>query len=229
MPTPVEITPNVYQITRGGNMFLLKTAEGELTLIDAGIPGSMKTVINAVAALGYDASALKHILITHADPDHVGSVAGIATTTGATIYAGPETTTHIQNVTQPAHLPAPIKWLTTQMVKLVQKPATVGHTFNDGDTLDIGGGIQAIHAPGHTPDNFVFYWPQEGTLFGADLFFRFGKALTLSPALMSWRKTAVDESARKILAMEPSIICPGHGDTVRAPSPVIDALRGKLG
>jgi len=110
----------------------------------------------------------------------------------------------------------------------VQKPATVGHTFNDGDVLAIGGGIRTIHAPGHTPDNFVFYWERESVLFGADLFFRFGKALALSPAPMSWSKAATLESARQVLALEPAIICPGHGDAVRAPSPEIDALREKV-
>lgn len=225
MPELTEITPNVFQFGRAANQFLLKTAEGELTLIDAGMPGSTKATLNAVAALGHEPTALKHILVSHADVDHIGSLAGIKAATGATVYAGAESKTHIENRTAPPHIPPPMSWMMGPVTRLLLKPTTVDQVFADGDMLDAVGGIQAIHAPGHTPDNFVFYWPLAGVLFAPDLLFHMGNSLSLSPALFSWDRATTVASAKKVLALDPAVVCVGHGAPVRTPSPDVDALR----
>lgn len=225
MPKPIEITPNVYQFTRGANQFLLKTGPNELTLIDTGMPGATKITLEAVTALGYEPAAVKHILVSHSDLDHMGSLAGIKTATGATVYASAQTKAHIENRTSPPHIPPPLSWMMWLALKLTFKSATVDHVFADGDTLPIGGGIQTIHAPGHTPDNFVFYWTAEGVLFAPDLLFHNTPNLTLTPSAISWNKEVAVASVKKVLTLEPAVICVGHGDAVRTPSPDVDALR----
>ncbi len=225
MPELIEITPNVYQFTRGVNQFLLKTGPNELTLIDTGMPGATKITLEAVTTMGYEPAAVKHILVSHSDLDHIGSLAGIKTATGATVYAGAETKAYIENRTPPPHIPPPLSWMMWLATKLTLKSATVDHVFADGDTLPIGGGIQTIHAPGHTSDNFAFYWIAEGVLLAPDLLFHNAPDLTLTPSAISWRKDMAVASAKKVLALDPAVICVGHGGAVRTPSPDVDALR----
>ncbi|MDX1994531.1 MAG: MBL fold metallo-hydrolase [bacterium] len=217
MTSPTQITPNVYQITRGANIFLLKTGAGELTIIDAGIPGAAKRVLEAAAALGYSHNQIRHLLLTHGDLDHIGSVAGLAKATGATVYAGTETKTYVEQVKSPDHMPAPIATITNLMLPLMQKKASVQKVIQDGDTLPIGGGIQAIHTPGHTSDNFSFYWPQERVLFAPDLLNTQRGPLGMTPKLITWNMDAAISSARKVLALNPEVICVGHGAAARAP------------
>ncbi|MCA9912148.1 MAG: MBL fold metallo-hydrolase, partial [Anaerolineae bacterium] len=62
-----KVIPGLYQINNGANIFLLETDPGELAVLDSGMPGSTRAILKAAAELGYDAAAIRHILITHAD------------------------------------------------------------------------------------------------------------------------------------------------------------------
>lgn len=208
-----EVIPGIYQLTRGANIFLLETAPDELTLVDTGIPGSRNLVLDAVRQLGKTPDQLQHILVTHADIDHAGSLHGIAHTTGATVYASDKSAQHIRTNTAPEHLPAPMHWVSAPLQRLVMKAATVDEVVRNGQRLAIGDGIEVVAIPGHTAGNIGFYWESRGVFFAADLFF-VQNGLGLTPAPITWDMDAARESARKVLALKPTIICPGHGDAV---------------
>ena len=71
-----EVIHGVYQLPNSFvNLYLILEQHG-LTLIDTGLQKSgAAVVLAALAQLGRQPSDLKRILITHADPDHIGSVA----------------------------------------------------------------------------------------------------------------------------------------------------------
>ena len=223
-----QVKNNIYQITRGANIFILKTAADEVTVIDTGLPGGTRGILKAVRELGMQPSNVRHILITHADLDHVGSLAGLAKKTGARVYAGADTKQHVEQRTMPPHMPGLLATIIKPVQKLVQGKVTVDHVVNDGDILSIGGGIRAMHTPGHTPDNFSYYWPAEGALFAPDLLNTLGGTLGLTQARITWDMDTAKASTRKVLALEPTVICVGHGDAVKAPDPQIDALKDKV-
>ncbi|GAB5493268.1 MAG: MBL fold metallo-hydrolase [Phototrophicaceae bacterium] len=206
-----EIFPGLYAITRMGcNSFIIESAPDELTVIDTGIPGSTRAILASAKSLNYAPEQIKNILITHADFDHIGSLADLAQATGATVYAGKESVHYIENAKTPPHVPS----FLGAMTGAFQKKATVNEIFDDNDTLDIADGILAIHVPGHTPENYNFFWRREGVLFGADLFFALTKNLTLSPSPITWNRDELHKSARRALALAPKYICPGHGRSV---------------
>lgn len=221
MTAPIKIIDGLYQFTRFQvNIFILEH-EDELTIIDAGFPGSTQSLMEAIKTLGYAPSAVKHILITHADLDHVGSLAGIAAATGAEVHASATTRTHISNVTSPEHVP--IAFLLSPVQKLMQKPAVVDHVFADDDVLDIAGGIRVVYCPGHTDENYCFYWEGWGVLFAPDLLHRIPGRLTLTQPAISWDTAAAKRSAIRTLELEPQIICVGHGDALMG-----DALKREV-
>ena len=211
---PFQIIPGLYQITHGGNIFLLETAHDELTLIDTGIPGATKKVLNAVATLDKEPQQIKQILITHAEFDHVGSLAGLVKATGASVYASTESTPYIETARTPPHIAPILSFFTGSIQKLLQKPAKVDQRFSDGAILTFGTAIQAIAAPGHTPDNYGFYWREKEVLFAADLLNTISGTLGLTQAFMTWNMQVARQSARSILQLEPKIICVGHGQPV---------------
>lgn len=226
----LQIFPGLYEITRAAtNCYLIESAPDELTVIDTGMPGTTKTILRAAAELNYQPQQIKHILITHADIDHVGSLAGLAQATGATVHAGKKSVPFIETATSPPHMPA-IASMFTPLISVFQKKASVDAPFEDNDTLDIAGGILAIHVPGHTEENYNFFWRKQRVLFGADLFFALGGNMTLSPDRISWNPQAVKQSAIRVLDLNPTYICPGHGNSVnltKTPQ-TLDAIRRKL-
>lgn len=205
-----KIIEGLYQIGAAANIFLLETDPGELTVIDTGMPGSTRTILTAARELGYQPDAIKHILLTHGDLDHAGSAAGLRDATGATLYAGEATAAYLREGQAPPHN-ASMNWLMGPMQSLMMKRVPVDHTLHDGDVLPLGGGIEAIFAPGHTPDNFCYYWQREHVLFTPDLFFAPTGTLGLTPAFISWNIERARESARRVMARTPQIICVGHG------------------
>ncbi|MGJ3238049.1 MAG: MBL fold metallo-hydrolase [Anaerolineae bacterium] len=222
-----EIFPGLYVITRTAtNCYLIESAPDELILIDAGLPGMTGFIARELAKRGYHLQQIKHIIITHADIDHIGSLAKLAQKTGATVHASEESAPYIHNASAPPHVPAPMRALTG----FLQKSAQVDETFSDQHTLPFVGGIRALHVPGHTPENYNLFWEREGVLFAADLFFTLTHQVTLSPRLITWDHDALLASARKALDLAPRYICAGHGAPVnvqQAPER-LNALRRQL-
>ena len=210
MRSPQRVTEGVYQITGAVNIFLID--DGDITIIDAGLPGATKTILAGLEHLGKQPSDVKHILITHADIDHVGSLAGLVKATGAKVYAGTESATYIHRKASPKHLPRFMQFFGDLIQPLITKRAHVDHEFSDGDTLDIAGGIQVIAIPGHTPDNFAFYWPRQRVIFAADLLQTQNKGvLGITQPKISYDMNAARQSALKVLDMDIAYFCVGHG------------------
>ena len=75
-----------HQAGLSGYQYLILENTG-ITLIDTGLPGSHASILQGIKNLGYDHTDLKHILITHADPDHYGAARALRSTCGAQIHA----------------------------------------------------------------------------------------------------------------------------------------------
>jgi len=81
-----SVVTGVYMISFGPiNTFLIES-NGGYALIDTGLPGSADGILKAVAGLGKAPSAVRDILVTHAHPDHIGSLAAVKKATGAPVY-----------------------------------------------------------------------------------------------------------------------------------------------
>ncbi len=191
------------------NLHLLEYGDG-LVLVDAGMIGAKKKVLQAIRQLGHQPYDLKAILVTHADIDHIGSLKAIANATGAPIYAGAESAHYIESRQSPPHMIPPLNLMTNTAAYVLRSPTLVNHVVEDGEVLNLGGGIRALAAPGHTPDHFVYYWEPERILFAGDLFNNL-KQLTLTLPPMTYSRAAAEQSARKVLALNPAAIGVGHG------------------
>jgi glyoxylase-like metal-dependent hydrolase (beta-lactamase superfamily II) len=227
-----EVTGGLYEVnTSGVNVFLLDAGADGLILVDAAMPWSVNGILGAVRELGKQPADLKHILITHADFDHVGGLGALQAATGAHIYAGAQSADYIAQHKGPPHIPALMALLFDVTMRVMAKKATVDQRLSDGQTLDLAGGIVAIHTPGHTPDNFSYYWQRERVLFAADLLnTQFGDGLGLSPEMLTDSMPDVEASARKVLDYDPAYICVGHGSFVDvAHSADVTKLRTTLG
>ena len=71
----MEVTPGVHLVdgTWGGNVYLLLDDDG-LALVDAALPGNAGKVLRYIRSLGRDPADLRYVVITHAHPDHTGTI-----------------------------------------------------------------------------------------------------------------------------------------------------------
>ncbi len=214
----MQVQSDIVCITgRASNMFLIEEDHG-LVLIDCGMPREKARVASAVADLGYALSDIHTILITHADVDHVGSLAAIQAKSGATVYAGRATADHLIHGTQPQHLPRVMQWLANLAIRLPRISAEIIHIFADGDELPILGGLQVLATPGHTPDHHSFYSPSRGILFAGDAISTRNDTLNPSPKRITADQRQADLSVIKLLELAPAVFACGHGTPMQGHS-----------
>lgn len=170
-----QVVPGLHMISAGPvNMFLLDSDDG-YALIDTGLPGTADAITQAVAGLGKPPSAIRHILLTHAHPDHIGSLAAVKKATGAAAYIHPaDAPIAISGKgfrpmkAAPGLLTGVLFRLFVRLDRMVE-PEAIDHQIEDGEQLPIAGGLTAIHLPGHCAGQVVFLWGQRGgVLFAAD-------------------------------------------------------------
>src|SRR5262252_10347388 len=84
-----RVIEGVHLVAMGtANAYLIDGQDG-LTLIDAGFPDKEVAVVEALRELGRSPDQLKHLILTHGHPDHIGSAAAIVRETGARTYMHP--------------------------------------------------------------------------------------------------------------------------------------------
>ncbi len=141
---------------------------GEATLVDAGMPGHAAAILELLEELGVPARAVKRIILTHQDLDHIGSAGELAERTGAQVMAHADDAPYIRGERRLIKLD-PRRWEERLMVLpprereaveriLAQPPRVrVDRVLSDGDELPWHGGIAVIHTPGHTPGHISLY------------------------------------------------------------------------
>ncbi len=227
---PIAGIPGVYGVmSEAVNAYILKDDDGSVAVIDTGLPSASKRILAQLEAIGNTPQDVKHILITHADLDHIGGLNGLVKATQAPVYASAAAAEHLQKRTVPPHLSQPMKTVAALVNRLMVRPVTVQHTVSGGDVLPIAGGMQVIATPGHTPDHVSFFWERERVLFVGDLL-RNQPDFALTPERITWDMAAAHASARAVLALKPAVICVGHGAvwTAEADPTGIDNLLATL-
>jgi glyoxylase-like metal-dependent hydrolase (beta-lactamase superfamily II) len=199
------------------NMFLVESDDG-YALIDTGLPGSADAILKAVAELGKPPSAIRHILLTHAHPDHIGSFAALKKATGADAYMHPADIPIATSGKGFRPMRAAPGLLTGVLFRLfvrldrVVEPAPVDHQIEDGERLPIAGGITAIHVPGHCAGQLAFLWGQRGgVLFAADACSNL-TGLGWSLGYEDFERAKQDLS--KLSKLDFQVACFGHGKPI---------------
>jgi glyoxylase-like metal-dependent hydrolase (beta-lactamase superfamily II) len=127
-------------------------------LVDTGIPGQFNLIQGQLELHYFPFDRLSHIIITHQDRDHLGSLPELVAASGGRlqVMAHELSTPYIQGE-----------------VPLLKSGTVVPHThvdqqLQDGDILPLCGGIQVIYTSGHTPDHISLYHLPSKTLITGD-------------------------------------------------------------
>ena len=213
-----QIAPGCFEISLGAvNVFLLESENG-WALIDTGFPTSTNAILTAIQQIGKQPADIRHIIITHAHPDHIGSLAALKRATDAAIYMHPldAPIAHAGGGFRPL-TPAP-GLMNNLMFRLFIRPpgpiegAATDYEVNDGDVLPIAGGLTAFHTPGHCAGHLAFLWPQQNMLFAGDTCSNLPR---LGLSVVYEDLQAGKQSLSKLAQLDFEVACFGHGKAIQ--------------
>lgn len=212
------LAPDLFMLPGLVNIYMLDTGDG-LALLDTGFPGSETKVLKALAEIGKAPGDIRHILLSHCHPDHMGSAAALKQATGAAIWAHPADAPMIEAGTtmRVGMCPSP-GWRNRIMVKLLAgrhaqvAPVKVDHLVEDGDRLPFLPDLLAIHVPGHCEGQLAFQWARHGgALFTADACVN-RRGLTL-PVATEDADLAL-ASLSRLAELDFEMVCVMHGEPI---------------
>ena len=163
----------------------------EAALVDCGLGSRVDEIGAVLGAAGTGWDRVRHILITHAHPDHHAGLKEVtARAPGAALYAGAAET---------ASLP---DW--SRLWQL--RPVT------DGEEVF---GLQVVDTPGHTPGHIAAFDTDSRVLVAGDALTNTIDGLEGPMSEFTVDMPTAEESVRKLAAMEPQVILFGHGPPVQ--------------
>lgn len=178
MPSPpvVQLLPNIWRIPLLRdfiNGFILRDADGQVTLVDTGLRRSGPKVMAALSAIGSDPGAVTRLVLTHAHPDHAGGAAHVAGATGRSFLVHEADAGYARTGMSPPRDPS------FRLGRLIDRfssgrafdPVPVERELTDGEVLPIAGGLRVVHTPGHSPGHVSLMHEPSRLLITGDAIF----------------------------------------------------------
>jgi len=205
------------------NSYLVEEA-GQVTIVDAGLPGYWRALPAELEAMGRTIEDVRAVVLTHGDTDHVGFAERLRRERGVPVHVHELDAARARGeVKKPGSGWGPVRirpllgFLVYSGLRggLRVPPLTEVVTFGDGATLDVPGAPRIVHLPGHTPGSVVIHMP------GVDAVF-LGDAMTTRSVLtgevgprlapFTLEKDQALASLAKLDGIDATWALPGHGE-----------------
>ena len=183
---PVKVNDDLYALPLATEMMngptllnpaLILDEQHGPTLVDTGVPGQLNALEAALGEIGLKVEDVRRVILTHQDLDHIGSLAEVVRVSGAEVLAHAEDVPYIEGRLPLLKLPPPeqreamLATLPPQVREVFSQPLTpvkVDQTLEDGERLELGGGVRVIFTPGHTPGHISLYLERSRALISGD-------------------------------------------------------------
>ena len=159
------------------NAYLVEEA-GEVTIIDAAMPGFYDDIPKELAAMGRAIEDVRAVVLTHGHSDHLGFAERIRTERNVPVWIHEADAGLARAETDPNNPMGKIRlapllgflWLGLRNGGLKRPVVKVVSTYGDGATLDVPGSPQVTLVPGHTPGSAALWVTARDALFVGDAF-----------------------------------------------------------
>jgi glyoxylase-like metal-dependent hydrolase (beta-lactamase superfamily II) len=180
----LEIVPGIRRLGNGlVNVYLIEEA-GEVTIVDAGLPGYYRGELRAeLAAMGRKVEDVRAVVLTHAHSDHLGFAERIRVERGIPVRIHEADAALARGEVKPARDPHGSALGGTRVGSLLGfllyaarrsgmrvPPVHEVATFGDGATLDVPGSPRVVLLPGHTDGSSALVLESRDVAFVGDAF-----------------------------------------------------------
>jgi hydroxyacylglutathione hydrolase len=206
-----QLTDGLWQLDgfprHGINVYLV----GDV-LVDAGTRLDKGRILKQLAGRDVAAHAL-----THAHPDHYGASHAVCEALEVPLWCGAADVEAVEagKIVGPGGrmLPGP-------------RRHPVARALREGDEV---GGFTVLETPGHSPGHVSYWRESDRVLICGDVMWGWRALLLSGPICEPIRLLSPDvglnrESARRIAALEPALVCFGHGPPLRDPAKLAAAV-----
>ncbi|RTQ48892.1 MBL fold metallo-hydrolase [Hymenobacter gummosus] len=221
------------QIQRFVNVYFVESSNpGEWVLVDTGLPGSEKAIIEAADHIFYPGTHPTAIILTHGHMDHSGSARALAEHWNVPVLAHPLELPFLQGkAVYPAADPTVDQGGTLAFVARFFPPQSfqlsdlVQPLATDDDETPYLPGWRWLHVPGHAPGQIALFREEDRTLLGADAFATANHEsvpslllqlpkISVAGAPFNYDWQQVRESVQQLAALQPQAIGCGHGPVI---------------
>lgn len=221
----MRIAPGIHRVGDNSmvNAYLLEDG-GEVTIIDAGVPGYYGDIPRELGAMGRTVADVRALVLTHGHTDHIGFAERLRRDRHVPSWVHEADAALARGeVPNPAQGLGPWKlrpllgflWWSMLHGALRTPPLTEVATYGDGATLDVPGSPRVILVPGHTPGSAALLLASRDVLFAGDAIATY--AVTTGyrgPQIAPF--TADPDAARaslsRLAGLDAGLVLPGHGD-----------------
>jgi hydroxyacylglutathione hydrolase len=209
-----EIAPGIWRL-RGFppdaiNVYLV----GDV-LIDAATRWARRRILGQLQG-----RPLSLLALTHCHPDHQGVARLVCETHGVQLACHAADVDSMEG-RAPVQRAAPNHPLNRLIARYWEGPPhRVGRRLEEGDEV---AGMRVVHAPGHTPGSVIFFRESDRVAIAGDVLNGMDVAtgirgLREPKGLFTLDPEENRRSIRKLAALEPQIVCFGHGPPLRDPA-----------
>jgi glyoxylase-like metal-dependent hydrolase (beta-lactamase superfamily II) len=188
-------------------------------IIDSGSRHAGGRILRQVRERSVSAHAL-----THVHPDHDGSSKEICEKLGIPLWVGEKDVPAMEN--EPPKPEHPMQKLSAAAFEGPRHP--VDRALHEGDVV---GGFTVLDVPGHTVGHLAYWRESDRALILGDVLFGMHpltglRQLREPPDFFTPDPDQNRESARKLAALEPALVCFGHGPPERDTKRFTDFVAG---
>lgn len=215
-----ELAPDFVRISVIGadiiNVYLL-----EDVLVDSGPRFVGQKLVSALRDRPLRAHAL-----THGHFDHQGSTFAICASFGIPLMCGEGDRDAIESGNTKSISSPSGQRLAWFQRWLAGPPQSVTRILHENDVI---GGFRVLEAPGHTPGHLAFWRERDRVLLIGDILFHrnpvtLRPGLTEPPAWVTYDVARNRASARALVALDPSLVCFGHGEELHDTKLFVDFI-----
>ena len=214
-----EILPGLEMVrsTWGSNIYIMDHGQG-LSLVDAGFPMDYKKIRRHLLKRGSTLDQLKLMIATHYHMDHVGSMWKLKETSGSRVAAHEEDAMYMEGS-------RPYEVFKVDVFRTIYYGALrpfypyryvqVDVILREGSCVDLLGGLEVIHVPGHTRGSILLYGRKKGILFSGDTIRNEkGRIEGPPPQFTPDMGLAWEGLKKKVFGLDFDVLLPGHGDPI---------------
>ncbi|HZC41482.1 MAG TPA: MBL fold metallo-hydrolase [Streptosporangiaceae bacterium] len=221
----MKIAPGIHRIGDRSivNSYLLADG-GEVTIIDAGVPGYYRDIPRELAAIGATVADVRALVLTHGHSDHIGFAERLRRERHVPVsvheadarLARGEVPNPAQGI-GPSRLGPLIGFFWFGLLHGALRTPKLHEvaTFGDGATLDVPGSPRVILTPGHTPGSAALHVPSVGALFVGDALATYAVTTGVAgPQVAPFTADAAQAvaSLSRLEEVSADLVLPGHGD-----------------
>jgi glyoxylase-like metal-dependent hydrolase (beta-lactamase superfamily II) len=257
-PGTFEVAPDVFRVPlplpndglKAVNVYVLRNASGDLTLIDSGwaIPEARDRLLTALDKLGHGPSDIRRFLVTHMHRDHYTLGVALRREFGTTVAVGAGEQASLQVILSPERLPFEQELdrmrafgadvVAERMRELHarhQPPAenpweTPDEWLTPGTVEAAGRSLDVVATPGHTRGHVVFHDTSASLLFAGDhVLPTITPSIGLEPALSPNPLGDFLDSLTLVRSRPDAMLLPAHGPVAASVHARVDELTAHHG